>query len=282
MTGSQHIRSGAYGLNISVTQRDIAAENFVTAPDDWIKWSFDVELRQPSDEPVDDDCLTDIHATFSLEPAGEVDIDRPTQRTVLRLPHIPSDDEILHPYLATTAAAVAWWQGRFAVHGSCAGRDGRAFAFLGNRGQGKSSTLAWLHQNGWSCVSDDLLITDVQSVYAGPRFYDLREPTASAWGIGEYLGVVGTRERWRVRTSPVDPVVPLAAFVELAWGDEISVRRVPPAERLARLYAYRTLDVQPRDGVAMLRLMSVPFLELTRPKNLNNIEDCVDAVLHGM
>ena len=112
-----------------------------------------------------------------------------------------------------------------------------AWGLVADRGVGKSSTLARLALDGIPIVADDLLVIDEIVALAGPRAIDLRDEPARRLGVGEPLGIVGTRSRWRFRVHAVPPSVPVRGWVFLEWGEgeAPSVESVSARERLERL-----------------------------------------------
>jgi hypothetical protein len=145
--------------------------------------------------------------------------------------------------------------------------DGRAWGVLGGREMGKSSLLMCLHRAGVPVLSDDLLVINGGSVCAGPRCLDLRQTAAESFDAGEYLGQVGTRERWRVSLPPVRPEVPLAGWVLLGWADEVSITSLPPATRLAALVDHRGLTVPAAGTGWLLDVVGYPMVLFARPKD---------------
>ena len=71
-----------------------------------------------------------------------------------------------------------------------------------------------------------------------------RSPDPAAWTCvgappsgstaGTYLGVVGTRERWRVTLPPVPSHLPFGGWVQLDWTDELDVGRPDAASQAPR------------------------------------------------
>ena len=103
----------------------------------------------------------------------------------------------MHPYLAPVALVMARWLGREGFHGGGIVAGGGVWGVLGDKTAGKSTTLAWLAREGVGVVSDDVLVIDGGTALAGPRSVDLREEAAERLGVGEPMGRVGQRERWR-------------------------------------------------------------------------------------
>ena len=90
-------------------------------------------------------------------------------------------------------------------------------------------------------LADDLLVVAGEDAFAGPRCIDLREASAARLGIGEPLGVVGVRERWRVVLGPVPPQAPLRGWVTLAWSDDVGVDVLRGPERMLALMPFRSV-----------------------------------------
>jgi hypothetical protein len=110
------------------------------------------------------------------------------------------------------------------------------------------------------------VITDGIAAQSGPRFIDLRESAAEYFGMGEYIGIVGNRARWRVPLSRVDAEYPFAGWIQLAWGESTSVRRIPVEARVEILAKHRGLKVRTGDDTSFMRVLALPAYTLTRPK----------------
>ena len=100
------------------------------------------------------------------------------------------------------AALAARWLRRESFHAGAVVVEGGAWAILGDKEAGKSSTLAHLALNGYTVLSDDVLVLERGSVFAGPRCIDLRAEPARRLGAREPLAVVGMRERFRIELGP--------------------------------------------------------------------------------
>jgi hypothetical protein len=237
-------------------------------------------VRQPGDASHKADELSDEHAVIVFQHGGEVRIEREPLRATFTTPSELGETELLHPYLAPVAAVCSRWLGRFALHGGGLLADG-AWAVLGDREGGKSSLLAALALDGRDIVSDDVLVTDGDVVFAGPRAIDLRGPAADHLATGTALGVVGARERWRHRLPAIDPLSPLRGWVFLSWADDIEVVRLPVSERLSRLVASRALISPPEPGL-LLRLASLPAYELRRPAEWGSLPEATARLLETL
>jgi hypothetical protein len=265
---------GAYGFQLQGVER--AQRLLVPAPLDWPTLTLRVKLGF---DEGGSDWVNDDHARVRVHD-GQVDIDRHRGDALFTLRRRPTPDALLHPYLAPVAAIAGRWLERESFHAGAVVLGDGAWAVLGEKGSGKSSLLAWLALDGHAVVSDDLLVIDEHcSVLSGPRSIDLRANAAARLGIGEPLGVIGTRERHRMAVGPVPSKVPLRGFIRLAWGDVPTVTPVPLAWRPAALAAQRTVRIPPRDPALLVALSALPMVELRRPREWRRAGDAADRLL---
>lgn len=267
-------RRGAYGLVLDGVG-EAGSELLVDAPDGWVDWTF-VRRTGSADG---DGTISAERALLGVAPAGALLVERAAARSTLTMTSPPDDAGLVHPYLAPTAAIVARWLGRDSFHaGAVLGRGG-AWGVLGGRGAGKSTLLAMLSDRGAHVLADDLLVLAGHTALAGPRCVDLRGDASAALGLGEALGVVGTRERWRVDLEPVAAESPFCGWIALGWSDELDVREVAPAERLPRLLDNLALSIEPYALPALLDRAAAPMVELRRPRGFETASDAAEAVL---
>jgi hypothetical protein len=209
---------GAYGLTFegSLVEMDVEQELFVAAAPEWPRWEVrweDLGHADPAYSGVVDMTWSPDRSTLPSRPRGYVSIDRLANRTTLHLPERPSAAALVHPYLASTGMIAGHWMGRAPFHAGAFELEGRAWGVLGGREMGKSSLLMALNRSGALVLTDDLLVLSETRAYAGPRCLDLRKGAAEHFGAGEYLGVVGARERWRVRLPAAPPLAPYAGWI---------------------------------------------------------------------
>lgn len=171
------------------------------------------------------------------------------------------------------------WLGRESLHAGAFVVEGRVWGLVGRREAGKSSTLAALASRGCGLVCDDMLILDGLTPLLGPRSVDLRADAAEWLRVGEPIGVTGARERWRLRVPPVAGDLELAGWVFLAWGDEVAVRGLGAAERLARLLEERGLRLPPVRPELLVDLAALAAWELRRTKGWDSLDTTVDRLL---
>lgn len=192
----------------------------------------------------------------------------------------PPDALLVHPYLATPAALVSHALGRQVLHGGAFLHEDGAWGVLGHKEAGKSSALAWLHRRGAAVVSDDLLVVEDGTLFAGPPCLDLREAAAEALGLGGDARV--RPDRVRLATRPVPVAVPLRGFVVLDWGDAVDVRRLGLVDALEHLAAQRIVLAGRQDPAAWLDLAARPVWRLTRPRDLARMDEALDQLLAAL
>jgi hypothetical protein len=264
-------RRGAYGLLLNLR----TPEWLNPAPAEWVNW--DVSWA-PSNGPLTQRIDAET-AVLRLRPAGHVVIDRAGSTTTLMLSKSPRDEAWVHPHLATTAVVTARWQGRLALHASSFVADGRVWGVLGDRNAGKSSFIAWQHVAGHTPFADDLLLTDGEVAFAGPRCLDLRKGAAEHFGLGTPIGRIGTRDRWRETLPPVAAQLPLAGFVVLEWGAEPLVEPMPLQDRLRQLAGSRGLLAGDEPPAAWMKALRAPMLRFSRPKDWSRMDESMATLM---
>jgi hypothetical protein len=270
-------RPGAYGLHLPTLAS--AGSLLVDAPDRWCDWH--IELAAGAGRPRE--FLDDARARLVCEPSGWVDIDRAARTSRMHLPGAPTLPEIAQPRLGITGIVAAYWRGDHSFHAGAFVAGGMAWGILGSKGAGKSSLLAMLASMGVPVLADDVLIVNGRlDVLAGPRCIDLRREAALALGLGESIGVLGTRERWRMHLRPAPCEVPLGGFVCLEWGSP-AVSHVPPNDRVRTLYANLALLLgEQRDPAALstlMELLALPMVRIRRPREIERIGETADLLL---
>lgn len=266
---------GAYGLRL--TGIEGAGSLLQAAPATWPRLELQ---RRPGVARHDHDEYSEEQAVIVLRNGGDVLVQREPARAVFTVPQELTDDELVHPYLAPVAAVVGRWLGRESLHAGAFVADGGAWALVGDRGTGKSSTLAALAVAGGDIVCDDVLVLDDASAFAGPRSLDLRGEAAERLGAGVALGVVGARERWRMALAEVPAELPFRGLVFLEWGDSLELEALPPRERLERIVAARALRLS-IDPHWLLRLAGVPAWVLRRPQDWASLDQSLQ-LLHDL
>jgi hypothetical protein len=278
MTSRTNSRSlGAYGLRI--LGADEAGDALADAPEDWPPVELSVDV---GDLDADEEHLDDERARVRLRTGGWVEIERDPGRAHFVVPAALTPDELVHPFLAPVAAVCSHWYGRESLHGGGIALGQTVWGVIGGRHGGKSSLLAALAARGVEVVSDDVLVLDQARVFPGPRTIDLREDAAEALGLGDDIGVAGTRRRWRVTLPPIDRDLSLGGWVFAEWADETELRRLPASETFVRLAANRSISAPPRDPAVFLQLSALPAWELRRPRSWSAMPDVLEVLLGAL
>jgi hypothetical protein len=268
---------GAYGLHLANVEE--ARSLLVGAEPGWP--SLRVEHRVGRGAGGDD-WMTESAARLNLQSGGEILIDRARAEATYVLPRQLGAAEIVHPLLAPAAAVTSYWFGRESFHAGAFATGDTAWGLIGDRGAGKSTLVAGLALEGVPIVCDDLLIVEGDRAHEAPRSVDLRQEAAEQLGVGEAIGLVGARERWRLRVPEVGRPTRIGGWVFLAWSDSVEVEPVRAAERFMRLHDNRGTTVPLRDAEDFLALASLPAWELRRPMSWDALPDAVDCLLDAV
>lgn len=225
----------------------------------------------------------DGRAEIALTTGGSIVVDRELMRATITAPHPTRDEELVHPYLGYIASIVAHWEpARDAFHAGAFRVGGGVWGLCGTRGLGKSSLLAGVELAGGDVLCDDVLVVEGTTAFAGPRALDLRADVARFLGAGRALGVIGTRERWRLELHTVAPAQELLGWVFPAWGERLELVPVGGAERLRRLAEQRMVTMAPTDPSRLVDLAALPAWELRRPRDLHSLVDSARHLLGAL
>lgn len=258
-------KQGAYGLAFSGIP---FIPQLLEADAAWPSWKIRWEryLAAPGEPETTSETWDEEQANLTCQPAGRMCIERRARRTTLLISDEPDPEALIHPYLASTAIIVGHWLGRASFHAGAFALNGEVWGLLGGRTMGKTSTLMLLHQMGIPVVTDDVLVIEDLMAFSGPRCLDLREDVATRTGDGRYIGVVGTRERWRVDLPMVPGRLPMAGWIHLAWSDGgTEVATLSAASRMEALAGNRGFLDTSAPVHGLLDLISLPTLQYSRP-----------------
>jgi hypothetical protein len=255
---------------------DGSAQLLVPADDAWPTLALAAEVgpAAPVHQLVGDD-----RAVLATRSGARLEVVREPLRAVFTSPEPIREGALVHPHLAAAAAVVSRWLGRESLHAGAFVAGDRAWAVLGGRESGKSSLLAGLALAGHPVVADDLVVLNGPAALAGPRAIDLRPDAAERLGAGEPLGIVGARERWRLRIGPAPVETELAGLILLAWGDEVELAPVGAGRALEAVVGSQALRVPPEDPTSRLSLASLPAWELRRPTDWGSLAAGLELLL---
>lgn len=266
---------GAYGLRVHGIE--VPAGQLIAAPEHWP--AVELRVRVVPGPGHELEYVDADSARLNVRAGGTVAMDRASGVATFTLAAPPTPSALVHPHLAAVAAVWSHWAGREGFHAGAFLAGGGVWGILGDKGTGKSSTLAALASRGVPILCDDVLVLDSGAALAGPRSIDLRTDAAERLRIGEPLGVIGGRDRWRVALEPIEPELPFHGWIALRWAEKPTIRPLEGAGRLSRLLANRALLVPPRAPTVVFDLARAPFLELSRPRRWDAIDDALDRLL---
>lgn len=272
-------RLGAYGLHLPDLRP--AGSALVSAPAEWPTWRIDVRVADEAAvraSTPDLEVVDAARARLRLAGGGWMEADRAAGRSTLHLSHRPDPIALVHPYFSLSAAVAAFWHGDLSLHAAAAVIDGGAWALLGDKGAGKSSTLAALAAAGHAVLADDVLVVRGGEALAGPRTIDLRDDAGARTPDAAPLGRVGARERWRVTVGETAVSVPFRGFFVLGWGESAEVRPLEPEKRLIALLANMSLRLPPLAPQELRRAAALPAFELRRPRRPELLPETVDEI----
>lgn len=270
MTDSDRPAHGAYGLRVAGL--DGAEPLLVRCGDDWplltVHWieepQLDADVPEPTESTV---TFRDGSAVVDHGGVGTIEVQREPAVATFRIRATRDPHALVHPYLGGAASIVSRWLGREAFHAGAFVHGNAVWIVAGERTAGKSSLLAWLHGQGIAIMADDVVVVERGHAFAAPRSLDLRRESADALGLGEALGRVGARDRWRIRLPAAPLSLPVGGFVFLRWAEEDGIAPVVGHRRLGGVMGALTLPGQPTSAAALLELAALPCVELRRRRD---------------
>jgi hypothetical protein len=258
---------GAWGIRIAAPE---PAQGLLSpAPPDWPLVQVHAAVCDELSREVE---WGPRRAQYTLLGGHHIRIERDPLTVDLQLCRPTSEEAVIVPHLSSVGSTVALWNGNEAFHAGAFIHEAGAWGVLGEKGAGKTSTLAALDRLGLPVMTDDLLIYQQGNVLAGPRCLDLRRGPAAAMSQGEDIGVVGTRRRWRVYLGPCPLSAPLRGWLVPSWDDTNRIERIEPTERLRMLPRFRALQVPWEDPASLLELAAYPAYRWLRPRQLDDLE----------
>lgn len=173
-------------------------------------------------------------ASFQVRNAREIVVDP--------APGVPTSS--LRPaLLGTVFALLLIYRGLAALHASMVAIDGRAVAFVGDKGAGKSTLAAAFHRHGYDLVADDILAVELSApeLLAQPGFIHMKLwPDAIAALGDDPARYPPQHPEVPKRTMGLDQgvatqPVPLRGIFLLQCGAELAVRRCSPRAAFCEL-----------------------------------------------
>jgi hypothetical protein len=205
---------------------------------------------------------------------------------------VPGEDErwvrnaIMGPVMGTLLHQRGW----LTLHASAVSVDGRAVAFMADRGWGKSTMAAAMVARGHRLVADDVtaIKTDANGAFVNPGHPVLKLWPDAAASVNENPAILpeiapGSYKRnLRARRAFSAAPLPLGCIYVLDHGDDLAIEPYRPQRALTELirntYGRRLLEeVRPAEHLQQCAdvVNSVPVQRLRRPFSLEALSDVV-------
>ncbi|MCH7787669.1 MAG: hypothetical protein IIC22_09175 [Chloroflexi bacterium] len=186
-------------------------------------------------------------------------------------------------------------RGLLVLHGSAIEVDGNAFAIVGWKGQGKSTTAAGLHQRGYDLIADDIVAIDMTNpetplVLPGIPQIKLWPDSIAAFGIDSgsmsLLHSELEKRAQRVTVTSEQSPKPLKSLYILDQGEAHRIETLPVMDAFSAIiqnaYAARFIGeagIPPwhfRQCTALIQ--AVPVHRFTRKPSLALLPEALDML----
>jgi len=206
--------------------------------------------------------------------------------------------------LGSAFGALLHQRGMLPLHANAIEVDGRAIAFMGEAGAGKSTLAAWFHDQGFRVVADDVCVVqraEDGSAYAYPGLPRLRlwDEVLTLTGRDpsryerSYVGPADRAEKFDVpieAASAATSALPLAAVFVLDRGSQFSIDRLSGVEAAEAIFAntYRGAYVAPAGGqqahwaMATTLARDIPMFRARRQWGLELLNDQAARLLSAI
>ena len=223
----------------------------------------------------------DSAGTFSLRGEKEIIIDRNPGVT---------DEAVRLPLLGCILGVLLHKRGYFTLHASAVVIDGHAVAFIGDKGAGKSTLAAAIHDRGHSVMVDDVLaltIGEDGSVVALPGFPQYKLWPASVEALGRKPADLARlhpeleKRALRPRSGVQETALPLKQIYVLDEADEPEIARLSLRDAYMNVfrhqYAPRFLG-QTGEDIRLFKQCQaltrhIPVYRLSRPKEFSRLPE---------
>jgi hypothetical protein len=162
-------------------------------------------------------------------------------------PEIEVAPEVLRLIILGTSLPILLHQrGQLILHSSAIDINGKAIAFLGGSGWGKSTTAAAFHQQGYPVVADDVIAVDIErnqpTIFPGFPRLKLWEESATFLGdewesLPKLHPELPKRSRMVEKGFLIDSL-PLKQIYILAEGDDLEIVPLTPQIAFKELIAH--------------------------------------------
>jgi len=205
------------------------------------------------------------------------------------------DERILRSFLlGNIMCAMLHQRGLLALHGSAIAIDGKAVAFLGQSGSGKSSIAISFMKKGCTGMADDLVAVGVSNLpMVFPAFPQFKLPQDVAESLGydqKNLSCISPQES-KYAVGPDQnrfllDALPLGRIYLLEKGDTMQIERLNKQESMIELIRNsRAVDslcagdkLQSHFHQCAKVAEDIPMRRLIRPNDLNSFGDLIQMI----
>jgi hypothetical protein len=230
-------------------------------------------------------------AVLYLKNTGTI-IVRDGDRVVVDMDPLVDPGLIRQCLLGAVMGVVLGQRGKLVLHAGSVQVGGRAIAFLGDSGQGKSSLAAALVARGHHLIADDVTAVEFDPfpavVPAGVAHLKIGRNVASALGFADddlmTLWSGETKAGLRLPTILPGGTIPLSHIFILEEGDNVQIVPLRHAEAVFGLIvnSYPTCLPEQADTTRMFRcsklVEAVPVYRLTRTGDLVALPKLAEAI----
>jgi hypothetical protein len=240
---------------------------------------------------------TEQDVYFAWQQAG-VFLARGSQEIIFDVDSNIDLDIIRFPLLGMALAVILYQRGYLIMHASSINVNGKAVAFVGKKGMGKSTTSAALYTQGYDLIADDIVAIDLNgsgTPMVIPGFPQFKLWAESAIAIGDDPATLprlaagyekrSRRADDRFATAPI----PLHRIYVLAEGETLQIQPLQPQASVFHMVANSHIAriaepmLRGTQGISHFRhcmrlIEQVPVCQLERPRSLALLSEITQAV----
>ncbi|WP_369900580.1 aldolase [Bacillus manliponensis] len=201
--------------------------------------------------------------------------------------------------LGTCMGALLMQRKILPLHGSAIAINGKAYAFIGNSGVGKSTLASAFLKKGYELISDDVIPVSVSErgiPFVTPSYpqQKLWEESIHAFGMNtmEYSPLFERETKYAVPVSSrfINEPLPLTGLFELVKGEEMRLHSIKKLERFRTMFyhTYRNFLIG-RLGLLEWHFQlcanivnQIDMFQLQRPNEGFTANELVDVVLDSI
>lgn len=242
----------AYGLHIS---SELELPEFVELEASLVSNGPDVTICWGDAQPFDDlqPLVDDYYQTqngnfyFSWELSGSYLVEHGNQITIQPRPEVEESATRI-PLCGVVMATLLSQRGLLVMHASAVEIEGRAVAFVGHKGQGKSTMSAALHGLGCPLISDDVVAIHFDEMGKPmlapgiPMFKLWPDAVEAAFqeepnSLAKVHPVLDKRARLAKNNFSGQPL-PLQTLYVLETDESVELSQLPPQAAMAQLFVH--------------------------------------------